>query len=214
MTRLSNKTVCVVVAHPDDETLWAGGTILSSPGWHLYIVCLCRGDDQERAARFYNALKTLKSGGCMWDLDDGPAQTPTDPKKLEQTILNLLPSNHFDRIITHNPSGEYTRHLRHEEVSRAVIQLWSTERIWTKELWTFAYEDGNKAYYPVPVEQATIHQPLTDEIWKKKYHLITDTYGFDQNSWEAKTTPKAEAFWQFSKKEEAELWLNNGGIAR
>ena len=150
----------------------------------------------------------------MWDLDDGPAQTPTDPKKLEQTILNLLPSNHFDRIITHNPSGEYTRHLRHEEVSRAVIQLWSTERIWTKELWTFAYEDGNKAYYPVPVEQATIHQPLTDEIWKKKYHLITDTYGFDQNSWEAKTTPKSEAFWQFSKKEEAELWLNNGGIAR
>jgi len=28
---LSAKTVAIIVAHPDDETLWAGGTILSHP---------------------------------------------------------------------------------------------------------------------------------------------------------------------------------------
>ncbi len=25
--------VALVVAHPDDETLWAGGTLLQHPGW-------------------------------------------------------------------------------------------------------------------------------------------------------------------------------------
>ena len=57
------KTVAVIVAHPDDETLWAGGTILSHPSWNWFIVCLCRGSDKERAPRFHNALKILKSEG-------------------------------------------------------------------------------------------------------------------------------------------------------
>jgi len=28
----NSKTVAIIVAHPDDETLWAGGTILNHPG--------------------------------------------------------------------------------------------------------------------------------------------------------------------------------------
>jgi len=208
MTRLSTKTVALIVAHPDDETLWAGGTILNHPSWQWFTLSLCRGSDNDRAPRFYKALKLLKSEGIMGDLDDGPEQKPLDEKAIARAILDLLPPKHFDLIITHNPSGEYTRHVRHEEVGKAVINLWQTGKISTNELWTFAYEDGNKEYYPKPIENDTFYQTLVDRIWLRKYNILTETYGFEKSSWEAQTTPKSEAFWQFDYANDAKKWLN------
>jgi LmbE family N-acetylglucosaminyl deacetylase len=209
---LSAKTVAIIVAHPDDETLWAGGTILSHPSWKWFIVCLCRGNDKERAPRYYNALKVLKSEGIMGCLDDGPEQKPLDEKEIERMILDLLPSHHFDLIISHNPTGEYTRHLRHEEESKAVIKLWYKGKISANELWIFAYIDGNKEYYPRPVETAPIYRKLTKHIWLRKYSIITETYGFEKNSFEAETTPRAEAFWQFTDPDNAHRWLKTGVV--
>ena len=212
MDKKKSKTIAVIVAHPDDETLWAGGTILSHPSWKWFIVCLCRRSDTERAPRFYKALKVLKSEGIMGDLDDGPEQKSLDEKEVERAILDLLPPKHFDLIISHNTTGEYTRHVRHEEASKAVIKLWHAGKISTNELWTFAYEDGNMEYYPRPVENAPIYRTLTKRIWLRKYSLITETYGFEKNSFEAKTIPMAESFWQFTNSYDAQKWLNNGGI--
>jgi LmbE family N-acetylglucosaminyl deacetylase len=207
MSRLSSKTVAIIVAHPDDETLWAGGTILSHPAWNCFIVCLCRGSDNDRAFRFNNALKILKSDGIIGDLDDGPEQNPLDERMVEHTILDLLPPRLFDLIITHNPTGEYTKHIRHEEVSKAVIKLWNNGKIIANELWTFAYEDGNKQYLPRPAENAAIYKPLTNRIQNRKYKIITETYGFEKNSWEAETTPKSEAFWEFNDPILAKDWI-------
>lgn len=207
MTRISTKTVALIVAHPDDETLWAGGTILSHPAWHWFIVCLSRGSDKDRSPRFYNALKILKSEGIIGDLEDGPDQLPLDKTELESAILDLLLPKHFDLIISHNPTGEYTRHVRHEEVSKAVIKLWHSGKISASELWTFAYEDGKKEYYPRPVQKASVYRTLTKRIWLRKYSIITETYGFEINSWEAETTPKAEAFWQFTDPDNAKKWI-------
>jgi LmbE family N-acetylglucosaminyl deacetylase len=206
--RIQTKTVAIIVAHPDDETLWAGGTILNYPYWKCFIVCLSRVNDPERAPRFYNALKALKSDGVIGDLNDEPDQKPLSEIDVEHAIIQLLPFKHYDLIITHNPTGEYTRHIRHEEISRAVIMLWQSGKIFTNELWTFAYEDGNKHYHPKPIEKATIYRTLTNRIWLKKYSIITETYGFKKEDWEAETTPKAEAFWQFLNQSEAIKQLN------
>jgi len=206
------KSIAVIVAHPDDETLWAGGTILSHPLLQWFIVCLSRGSDENRAPRFYDALKVLKSVGIMGDLDDGPEQKPLNENVVESAILDLLPHKHFDLIITHNPNGEYTRHIRHEEIGNAVIKLWHKGKISTDELWTFAYEDGNKEYLPIPIENATIYRSLTKRIWQKKFNLITKTYGFQKGSFEAETTPQIESFNQFKNSELAILSLNKSKI--
>jgi LmbE family N-acetylglucosaminyl deacetylase len=203
MVREMPKSVAVIVAHPDDETLWAGGTVLDHPLWQWFIVCLCRGSDQDRAPRFYQALKALNSEGIMGDLDDGPDQQPLDDTVVERAVLELLPPRHFDLVITHNPSGEYTRHLRHEEASRAVIKLWHAGKISTDELWIFAYEDGDGQYYPRPLGNATIHRNLTQQTWLRKYNLITETYGFNKSSFEAETSPRTEAFWPFKNSDDA-----------
>jgi LmbE family N-acetylglucosaminyl deacetylase len=208
----NSKAVALIVAHPDDETLWAGGTILSNPSWKCFIVCLCRSSDNDRAPKFFKTLQILGSEGIMGDLDDGPEQMPLDQNELEQTILKLLPPVHFDLIISHNPKGEYTRHLRHEETGKAVIKLWHSGKINANELWIFAYEDGRREYYPRPLENSSYFQILTKQIWQKKYNIITETYGFKIDSFEAKTTPKAESFWQFANPDIASKWFNNGGV--
>jgi len=207
------KSVAVIVAHPDDETLWAGGTILSHPSWKVFIVCLSRGIDTERAPRFIKALQDLKAGGIMGDMDDGPEQIPLPEKETERAIMDLLPLRHYDLVITHNLTGEYTRHARHEEISKAVIKLWHSGKISATELWTFAYEDGNKEYLSRAVENASQCHLLTKRIWLKKYRIITETYGFGENAWEARTTPRSEAFWVFTRSYEAVKWLKKNTVS-
>ena len=184
----------VIVAHPDDETLWAGGLMLMHPNVKWTIITLCRKSDPDRAPRFFKALEKFKAAGIMADLDDGPEQKPLDSDLVQQTIELILPSKSYDIIITHNTSGEYTRHLRHEETAQAVMELWKADRLSAGQLWTFAYEDGNRKYLPRAIEDADLLVGLNDETWRKKYDIITGIYGFDKESFEAKTTPKKEAF--------------------
>jgi LmbE family N-acetylglucosaminyl deacetylase len=212
MQQKKSKKVAIIVAHPDDETLWAGGTMLSNPSWRCFIVCLCRKRDNDRAPKFFKALNVLGADGIMGDLNDDPDQTPLKENEVEQAVLQLISDIHFDLIITHNPNGEYTRHLRHEEVSKAVINLWAKRKLIAKELWTFAYEDGNKAYNPKPEINATSYHVLPQYLWDLKYSIITHTYGFEEDSWEAKTTPCVESFWHFSDPLDAQRWLANGGV--
>ena len=145
----------------------------------------------------------------MGDLDDGPEQKPLDEKDIEGSVMSLLPPGKFDLIITHSPAGEYTRHLRHEETGTTVMKLWNTGKISADKLWTFAYEDGGKEYYPRPVRNATIYRVLSKRTWLIKYGIITKTYGFEKDSFEAETTPKAESFRQFTDPREAAKWSDN-----
>ncbi len=208
-SRNNSKSVAVIVAHPDDETLWAGGTILSQPSWRWFILSLCRASDPDRAPKFFRALKVLEAEGKMSDLDDGPEQIPLAKIEIENAILQSLPEMRFDLIISHSPAGEYTRHRRHEEIGAAVIALWHRRRIQADELWTFAYQDGGKRYRPQPIKTAPIYAPLAEGIWRKKYGIITSTYGFPKIGFEAETTPRAEAFWQFTDSTTAQHWLTN-----
>lgn len=194
-----DSSCAVIVAHPDDEVLWAGGTILMHPDAKWTIVTICRKNDVDRSARFFKALEILGAKGAMGDLDDGPEQSPLVAHEVQRKILELLASDRFDLIITHGLWGEYTRHLRHEETGKAVMGLWESGRLSAKEIWRFAYEDGGGKYLPRAVQDADIYLELPEGIWQKKCNIITETYGFSQDSFEAKTTPRREAFWCFSK---------------
>ena len=184
----------VIVAHPDDETLWAGGTILMHPESEWTVITLCRKSDPDRAPKFYRVMERLCATGVMGDLDDGPEQAPLDARTVQATILELLPTDGFDVIFTHGLRGEYTRHRRHEETAKAVKALWESKELFAKEIWMFAYEDGGGQYLPRAVDDADVKIKLSDEIWHKKYDVITNVYGFNPDGFEAKTTPKEEAF--------------------
>ena len=187
----------VIVAHPDDETLWMGGTMLMHPDCQWTVVTLCRKSDPDRAPRFFEALKEFNARGAMGDLDDGPEQNPLPNREVQDCILEVLASDSFDVIFTHSIRGEYTRHLRHEEVARTVLALHRNDVLHCRELFTFAYQDGGGTYLPRPIKDADLAIELPQQIWQLKYDVITNIYGFARDSFEARTTPKEEAFWQF-----------------
>ena len=189
----------VVVAHPDDETLWCGGTILMHPDSHWTVVTLTRKSDPDRAPKFHKALERLGARGIMGDLDDSPDQKPLSAVEVQDAIIDLLPSDRLDLILTHGPWGEYTRHKRHEEVSKAIRTLRESERLRAGEVWMFAYDDKGGKRLPQPLTDADVYTRLPEAIWQEKRRIITEVYGFAADSFEAKTTPKDEAFWVLGK---------------
>ena len=191
--------VAVVVAHPDDETLWAGGLLLLSPRWRVVIAALCRAGDPDRAPRFEAAVRCLGATGRMADLEDEPEQAPLAEGVVEETVMGLVGDTRYDLLITHGRRGEYTRHLRHEETSRAVTSLWERDRLQSARLWQFAYEDGGGAYLPRAAEGAPIRVPLPPEVWEEKYRILREVYGLAEDSKEAMTTPRVEAFWEVNR---------------
>jgi LmbE family N-acetylglucosaminyl deacetylase len=210
MQTRKHSTAAVIVAHPDDETIWAGGTVLNHPDWHWTIVSLCRGSDTDRAPKFSHAVQRLGGDSAIGDLDDGPEQLPLSEDDVQQTVLSLLPETHFDLILTHSPLGEYTRHRRHEETGTAVALLWEKDLIKARELWMFAYEDGGKGGkddLPKAIKTAHLISNLPEDIWRMKYLIITDTYGFAPETYEAHIVAREEAFWCFQSPTEYRDWL-------
>jgi LmbE family N-acetylglucosaminyl deacetylase len=193
----------VVVAHPDDETLWCGGYMLTHPEFDWRIVTLCRASDPDRAPKFRRVLEQLGAVGEMADLDDEPDQLQLPIDQIQKTIARLLLGDSYSLIFTHGPKGEYTRHRRHEECCRSVVELWQSGSIATRRLWLFAYEDGSRAYLPRVREDADRRDLLTESVWLEKRRLITDVYGYEADSWEAQATPREEGFWCFDSVEAA-----------
>jgi len=203
----ARESVAVLVAHPDDETLWAGGTLLSQLSWSSFVGCACRAHDTDRAPKFYRVLEKLRARGAMAALDDSPDQPPLADEQVEQSLLQCLPQRHFDRILTHSPLGEYTRHQRHEDVARAVLRLWLRGTLSASELWLFAYDDDGGNRLPRALPSAEITFELSLDVWERKHRLLTEDYGFAETSWEARTTPRSEGFFRVTSAQRATAWL-------
>jgi hypothetical protein len=101
--------------------------MLMHPDSRWTVVTLTRKSDPDRAPKFYKAVERFNARGVMGDLDDSPEQKPLRSVDVQDAIMDLLPSDRLDLVLTHGPWGEYTRHKRHEEVSKAVVALRESE---------------------------------------------------------------------------------------
>lgn len=186
--------MAVIVAHPDDETMWACGLLLRHQDLDLTIVALNHRTDPDRAPRFQRALARYGARGDLGDLRDGGREGELPEGQVEETILHLLPRHDFDLVLTHSPRGEYTEHKFHDEVSDAVRVLLEQGRLKANEVWHFAYDDDHARSVPHPAQNASLVLPLDEGLLKAKAEIISDIYGFGPDSWERLNLPRVEAF--------------------
>lgn len=189
------KKCLVVVAHPDDETIWMGGYILCHPSWEWTILSLCRASDQDRAPKFHLVCKALGAKGVIADLDDEDRLTQDRAARLAKKIIADLDLGSFDLVFTHGKNGEYG-HARHKSVHQAVKESVGSGKLSAGILYGFNYAKTTRKKYSLMAARpdSDFIYPLTDKVYKKKKKIMSEIYGFDPNGIDTSYCTNPEAF--------------------
>lgn len=107
----------MIVAHPDDETIWGGSHLLNG---NYVVVCITNGNNKTRRREFESVIKQTGSIGIMLTYPDktlGKRDNWNSCKtEIEKDVAAILKMNDWQTIVTHNPEGEYG-HIHHQMTS-------------------------------------------------------------------------------------------------
>jgi len=184
------KKTLVIVAHPDDETIWMGGFLLNNyKKWDITIISLCRKNDKDRAFKFKKVCKILNAKCYMSDLEDEKLNDIYKEEVIKR--IKKYSKKNYDYIFTHGKNGEYA-HKRHIDINKAVTYMLNKKMILCKIFFLFSYIRNGKFCYPNKNSDKFIN--LNKNCLKKKKKLIKDIYGFNKNSFEYICSRNKEAF--------------------
>ncbi|MDD5163711.1 MAG: PIG-L family deacetylase [Candidatus ainarchaeum sp.] len=180
----------MVVAHPDDETIWAGGLLQRKKNWNWTIASLCRSSDSDRKPKFEKVCGLYNAESVIFDLED----TLLDEIKNEIVQKLLLPfeKRDFDFIFTHGENGEYG-HIRHKDAHRAVLALAKEKKLNSKKLFVFSYKKG-KQFELVPDGKETKKIVLSKKELDSKKKIVAEIYGYAFDSPDVQYCTATEAF--------------------
>ena len=184
------RALCIV-AHPDDETIWMGGTIMKNRSWKWTILSLCRRDDTDRMPKFRKVCAFYDADAIISNLDDYKLK-PLKIKDIEDKIKSELSNIEYDYIYTHGENGEYG-HLRHREIHKAVKSLVRKKELKCEKLFFFSYDIKEDNRIPEIVE-GDFKVELNKQELRTKQKLVTQYYGFKDDSFEALSSCGKEAF--------------------
>ena len=185
----------VIVAHPDDETIWLGGTLAHFPQVNWTIMALCRASDRDRAPKFKKICAHFGARAIITDLEDeGRLNIQKSLVPIKKLVVSAIKNKSFDYLFTHGLNGEYG-HERHIAVHLAIKQLVAGNFLRAKEVLFFNYKKTDLA----PRADSDFILKLSPKELANKKKAMTDIYGFEINGIDTKYCTKTEAFKKFKK---------------
>lgn len=142
----------MIVAHPDDETLWGGGHLLDG-GW--YVVCLTNGYNKQRSQELNDALAISKSQYIILNYPDLNQNGKKDDwkmvtKGIKKDIEKLIHYKSWDKIVSHNPDGEYG-HIHHKKTNVIVKQISKQTGVFDKLYYFGRFYSKDGKFYNKPI---------------------------------------------------------------
>lgn len=184
----STVKACIIVAHPDDETIFAGGLILNNKDWEWTIICVTfKNDDFPRGSQFEKAIRLFKEAGVinikskMLGMEDKKGffhDKETDPnyelRKEEWKGIILGESLNADVYFTHNSLGEYG-HSRHKIISEIVSHSY-------RNVWNFVCPVSGEI--PKIFDKMNIKTLILDRnVQKQKLEIFNASYPSEEHIW-------------------------------
>lgn len=161
---LDNYNKLMIVAHPDDETLWGGAHLLED---NYLVVCITCGPIKDRVNEFISVMNATSDKYILLGYPDKTngkrdnwETVKDDMIKDLQTIINL---KEWDTIVTHNPDGEYG-HIHHKMTNNFVTDLAPNKN----NLYYFGHYYPKKTIY----EYYETMTPINDAFVKPKKQII------------------------------------------
>ena len=167
----SDINALLIVAHPDDETIFCGGTMLYYPKWKWQIVCMTEGNGNAPREEFKKAMDLLKKSKVDVNSYEWLGQRKLNNKanEEEKSILEsewkgALEKHSFspDIVFTHNEKGEYG-HEDHKLLNKVIKDLFPN-------VWEFICPGSSSCSQPYKKEIKVI--PLTGGILKQKTDIF------------------------------------------
>lgn len=137
----------MIVAHPDDETIWGGDHLLSED---YLVVCVTCGTNEIRDKEIRKVLNISEDEliklGYPDIVDDRVSDWEGYKEDISFELTTIITMKEYEKIVTHNPQGEYG-HKHHKMLNKMVTNITNRERL-TEQLYYFAkyYEKNNTNY--------------------------------------------------------------------
>lgn len=185
----------IILAHPDDETIWLGGTIMMNPKIDWTVLCLSRSQDPDRRPKFTRVAHKLGFKFFHENLDDMERMSfLRHIASAKQLIKKNIGSTEFDFVITHGVNGEYG-HRDHKSIHEAVRDLAERGILKTKAV-LYLHMKRPKKRVPllIPRAKSDMIINLPRKIYEAKKDVMSNIYGFDRNGIDASYCTALEAF--------------------
>lgn len=171
----------LIVAHPDDETIFCGGAMLYYPNWEWTVVCVTN-PEEKRYLEFQKAMKCYENFGVkikssMTLEQEDREYSGEEEIRVLRVWSDVIKSKGFspELVFTHNnkSEGDYV-HQHHKWLNEVVHRLFPN-------VWEFICPISSGILEP---SKSKINKvPLNADILEKKNYIFNNCYSSQKTTW-------------------------------